>query len=174
MENKNPRLDIPGFSFGLKTGETVDVPKIYGGRPQPKKSGRPHSIDEIVRARGIVSTKWKTKALYAKVGKQDYSRRKRVRTREYRAPITNNMLQSPCNRRFFEYMGDKAQWLKYVEQPDEQPELFISKAKVAYEIVDDFLPIMTTTSAKEALIMCATLAKFGIAARFNRIVVPRY
>lgn len=170
MKNNKSRLDIPGFSFGLKTGEMVDVPKIYGGRPQPKKSGKPHSIEEIIRARGIVSTKWKTKALYAKIGKQDYSRRKRIRTREYKAPITNNTLPLPCNRRFFEYMGDKAQWLDYTEKP----ELFISKAKTAFEITDGFLPILTTTSAREALIICATLARYGIAAYFNRITIPRY
>lgn len=167
MKSNKSRLNIPGFSYGLKTGEWIDVPKLYGGRPNPKKSGKPHSIDELIKSKGIVSRKWKTAALFSKISQKDYSKRKRIRTRAAHAPTTNNTLPPPCNRRFFEWMGDKAGWMDYTEQP----ELFVSKAKVAYEVTDGLLPMLSTTSAREALIVCSTLARYGIAAHFNRVVI---
>lgn len=169
MKSKKPRLDIPGFSYGLKTGEWIDVPKLYGGRPNPKKSGKPHSIDELIKSKGLVSRTRKTAALFAVISKEDYSRRRRIRTRIAHAPVTNNTLPPPCNRRLFEWMGDKAGWLDYTEQP----ELFVSKSKVAYEITDGLLPMLSTTSSREAMIMCSTLVRYGIAAYFNQVRIPR-
>jgi len=159
---------VPGFSHGIKTGEYVDVAKLFGGRPNPKKSGNPHSIDELINGK-VVSTKRKTQLLFAKIARKDYSNRKRTSSRSQHAPVTNNTLPPPCNRRFFEWFGDHCAWMDY----SEQPELFISNAKVAYEVTDGLLPMLTTTSAREALIMCATFAQHGIATYFNRVVIPR-
>lgn len=161
------RLDIPGFSFGEKTGEFIDVPQLYGGKPSPKRSGRPHSIREQITAE-TVSRARKALQLATLIAKEDYFRRKRSRNRRVKVAITNNTQPIACTRRFFEYMGMKAGFLPYVERP----ELFISKSKTAYEITDGLCPIVTTTSAREALIICASLARYGIAAYFNKISVP--
>lgn len=167
MKRDASRLDVPGFAFGIKTGEFIDVPKLYGGRPQPKRSGLPHSLSELVSA-NVVSRARKSIQLAAKIAKEDYFRRKRSRVRELKRPITNQSPIKACNRRFFEHMGMKAQFLAYAESP----ELFISKAKTAYEITDGFCPMVTVTSAREALNIIASLAKYGIAAYFNQIT-PR-
>lgn len=167
MTNKESRLDVPGFAFGLKTGEFIDVPKIYGGRPTPKRSGRPHTLEELT-ATAAISRARKALQLATKIAKEDYFRRKRQRHRGLKKAITNNTLPQACNRRFFEHMGMHARFLPY----EEKPEFFISKSKQAYEITDGFCPMVTTTSAREALIICATLARYGIAAYFNMIAVP--
>lgn len=168
MSNKKSRLDVPGFSFGVKTGEFIDVPKVFGGKPTPKRSGRPHSLSEQIGAQTISRAR-KALQLATRIAKEDYFRRKRSRQRELKRAITNSALPSACNRRFFEHMGTNARFLGYVEKP----ELFISKAKTAYEITDGFCPMVTTTSAREALIICASLARYGIAAYFNKIAIPR-
>jgi hypothetical protein len=167
MKKSNTRLDIPGFSFGEKTGEFIDVPKIYGGKPSPKKSGRPHSLAEQISFKAI-SRASKALQLATLIAKEDYYRKKRARSRKVKVAITNSTLPRSCNRRFLEHMGMKAQFLKY----EEKPELFISKSKTAYEITDGFCSMVTTTSAREALIICASLARYGIAAYFNKIAVP--
>lgn len=162
------RLDIPGFAFGIKTGEFIDVPRIYGGKPSPKRSGRPHSINEQITAK-TVSRARKSLQLATLIAKEDYFRRKRARNRQAKIAITNRQPVEGCNRRFFEQMGMKAGFLPY----GERPELFISKSKTAYEITDGLCPMVTTTSAREALIIIASLAKYGIASYFNQIAVPR-
>ena len=167
MIKKGSRLDVPGFSFGVKTGEFVDVPRVFGGKPTPKRSGRPHSLSEQITAQ-TVSRARKALQLSAAIAKEDYFKRKRVRVRELKKAITNSTQPKACHRRFFEHMGLKAQFLAYVEQP----ELFISKSKTAYEVTDGFCPMVTTTSAREALNICASLARHGIAAYFNKIAVP--
>lgn len=167
MKKDASRLDVPGFAFGIKTGEFIDVPKLYGGRPQPKKSGHPHAMSELIAAR-TVSRARKAIQLATEIVKKDYFKRKRSRVRAFKRPITDHSPIKACNRRFFEHMGDKAQFLDYVEQP----ELFISNAKTAYEITDGFCPMVTVTSAREALNIIASLAKYGIAAYFNK-VAPR-
>jgi len=168
MKSKKSRIDVPGFSFGEKTGEFIDVPKIFGGKPTPKRSGRPHSLNEQIGAQTISRAR-KALQLATSIAKEDYFRRKRSRQRELKRAITNNSLPKACSRRFFEHMGTDARFLSY----EEDPELFISKSKTAYEITDGFCPMVTTTSAREALIICASLARYGIAAYFNKIAVPR-
>lgn len=162
-------LDVPGFSFGVKTGEYIDVPKIFGGKPSPKRSGRPHSLAEQIGFKAVSRAR-KALCLATLLAKEDYFRRKRKRNRKAKVAITNSTLPQACSRRFFEHMGMKAGFLPYAERP----ELFISKAKTAYEITDGFCPMVTTTSAREALMICASLAQFGIAAYFNKISIPRY
>lgn len=166
MKKDASRLDVPGFALGIKTGEFVDVPKLYGGRPQPKKSGHPHAMSELIAAQ-TVSRARKAIQLATQIVKKDYYKRKRSRLRVLKRP-TNSAPIRACNRRFFEHMGMKAQFLAYAESP----ELFISKAKTAYEITDGFCPMVTVTSAREALLICAALARYGIAAYFNKIT-PR-
>lgn len=166
MKKSNIRLDVPGFSFGIKTGEFIDVPKLYGGRPQPKRSGKPHSLAELI-APVAVSRARKALQLATLIAKEDYFKRKRARKRELKRPI-NRAPPQACNRRFFEHMGMKAGFLPY----GERPELFISKSKIAYEITDGLCPMVTTTSSREALIICASLARYGIATYFNKITVP--
>lgn len=168
MRKKESRLDVPGFAFGIKTGEFIDVPKIYGGRPTPKKTGRPHGIEELLSSKGVISRARKSLVLATLIAKEDYVRRKRIRQRKLKAPITNSTLPQPCIRRFLEHMGRRAGFLEYKEKP----ELFISKAKTAYEVTDGFCPMLTTTSAREALILCASLARYGVAAYFNKIAIP--
>lgn len=168
MSKDESRLDVPGFSFGNKTGEFIDVPKLYGGRPQPKRSGIPHSFVELVVGQTI-SRASKTAQLITKIAKEDYFKRKRVRTRGLKRAITNHALPRACTRRFFEHSGMKAGFLAY----EERPELFISRSKIAYEITDGFCPMVTTTSSREALIICASLARYGIAAYFNQVAIPR-
>jgi hypothetical protein len=166
MTKKESRLDVPGFAFGIKTGEFIDVPKIYGGRPTPKRSGKPHALAELTCSLAISRAR-KAVQLATKIAKEDYFRRKRARNRELKKAITNSTPPGACNRRFFEHMGMKASFLAYKEKP----ELFISRSKVAYEITDGFCPMVTTTSAREALIICASLARYGIAAYFNKIAI---
>lgn len=169
MDNNKSRLNVPGFSFGIKTGEFVDVPKIYGGRPQPKKSGLPHSLAELVAPRALSRAR-KALQLATRIAKEDYFRRKRQRNKGLKRAITNDTLPKACNRRFFEHMGMSARFLAY----EEKPELFISRSKTAYEITDGFCPMVTTTSAREALSICASLARYGIAAYFNQIAIPQF
>lgn len=167
MKKKKSRLDVPGFSFGIKTGEFIDVPKLYGGRPKPKKSGIPHTLPELQDLEAI-SRNRKAIRLATRIAKEDYFRRKRNRFRELKKAITIDGPIMACNRRFLEFMGMKAGFIPYVEKP----ELFISRSKIAYEITDGFCPIVTTTSAREALIICASLARYGVGAYINRITVP--
>lgn len=166
MSKGESRLNVPGFSFGIKTGEFIDVTRIFGGRPSPKKSGNPHSIAELASPPAISRAR-KMLQLATRVAKEDYFRRKRVRTRELKKATPAPILTA-CDRRFFEQMGMQASFLAYAEQP----ELFVSKPKQAYEITDGLLPFVTVTSSREALIICASLAKYGIAAYFNKIAVP--
>lgn len=161
------RLDVPGFAFGVKTGEYIDVPQLYGGKPAPKRSGRPHSLNEQIGAQ-TVSRARKAIQLATLIAKEDYFRRKRIRTREWKRAITNNKPIKACTRRFLEHTGMRAGFLRY----EEEPEIFVSRAKTAYEITDGFCPVLTTTSAREALIICASLARYGIAVYFNKIAVP--
>jgi hypothetical protein len=166
MSSNESRLNVPGFSYGIKTGEFIDVPKIYGGRPQPKRSGRPHALSELLTAE-TVSRSRKAVQLATEISKEDYFKRKRNRYRELKKAITNDAPIMACNRRFFEHLGMNARFLPY----EENPELFISKSRTAYEITDGFCPLVTITSAREALIIIATLAKYGIAAEI-RIAIP--
>src|SRR4051812_49157680 len=135
MSNNKERLDVPGFSLGIKTGEFIDVPRIFGGKPQPKRSSRPHSLSELIDP-SPVSRARKALQLATRIAKEDYFKRKRVRTRELKKPIKPPRLVG-CNRRFFEHIGMNAHFLPY----QEAPELFISKAKTAYEITDGFCPM---------------------------------
>lgn len=167
MTIKKSRLDIPGFSYGERTGEFIDVPRIFGGRPTPKKSGKPHSIVEQIRSETI-SRAARTLQLATRIAKKDYTNRKRARVREAHRATTNNASIRACNRRFFEHMGLQAGFLAYVEQP----ELFVSMSKRAYEITDGFLPFVTVTSSREALLIIASLMKYGIATYFNVVKVP--
>lgn len=167
MKNKGARLDVPGFSYGTKTGEFVDVPRIFGGKPQPRKSGKPHVLSELLTAK-TVSRARKALQVATQIAKEDYYRRKRVRYRELKKAITNDTPARPCNRRFMEHMGMNGRFLKY----EEQPELFVSGAKIAYEITDGFCPMVTTTSVREAQIICASLARYGIGSYITRIRVP--
>ncbi len=167
MDSDGPRLDVPGFSYGVKTGEFIDVPRIYGGRPCPKRPGRAHSLEELFVGQTISRAR-KAAQRATRVAQEDYFRRKRVRKREAKRAITNSTLPIACNRRFLEHMGLDARFLPY----EEKPELFISRAKTAYEITDGFCPMVTTTSAREALNIIASLAKYGVAAYFNKIAVP--
>lgn len=168
-ESRTNRLDIPGFSFGIKTGEFIDVPQIFGGKPTPKRSGRPHSIAEQINFKAISRAR-KALQLATSVAKEDYYRRKRIRIRKVKAAITNHTPIKSCNRRFFEHMGMNARFLPY----EEKPELFISKSKIAFEITDGFCPIVTTTSAREALIILDTLAHYGIATEILTMSIPRF
>lgn len=168
IKKESGRLDVPGFAIGVKTGEFIDVPRIFGGHPSPKRSGRPHSINEQIAANTISRTR-KGVQLATQIAKEDYFRRKRTRIRAVKRAITNITLPRACNRRFFEHMGMRGSFLPY----EEKPELFISNSKQAYELTDGFCPIVTVTSAREALIICASLANYGIAAYFNQIAVPR-
>lgn len=161
MRKNKSRLDSPGFWLGNKTGESIDIYKLLGGRPTPKKSGNPHSFVELTDSIAISRAR-KTLQLATKIAREEYYRRKRVRTKEYRKPVESQPVK-PCNRRYFEHVGMKCSFLAYIEKP----ELFISKSKQAYEITDGLLSFLTTTSAREALIVCASLAKYGIAAYFN-------
>lgn len=167
MTKRESRLDVPGFAFGIKTGEFVDVPKVFGGRPSPKKSRTPHSLQELSTGETISRVR-KTLQLATRIAKEDYFRRKRIRNRGLKKAIAAQSY-NPCIRRFFEHMGMQASFLAYAEQP----ELFISKSKQAYEITDGLLPFVTVTSSREALIICASLAKYGIAAYFNKIAISR-
>lgn len=167
MDKNKPRLNVPGFSYGIKTGEFIDVPKLYGGRPTPKRSGKPHTLGELT-ANAAISRARKSLQLATRIAKEDYFRRKRTRNRGLKSAITNTTPIRACNRRFFEHMGMGARFLAYVEEP----ELFIGKSKTAYEITDGFCPMVTTTSAREALLICASLARYGIAAYFNPIAIP--
>jgi hypothetical protein len=168
MSDSEGRLDVPGFSYGTKTGEFIDVPRIYGGKPTPKRSGRPHSIAEQIGAQAVSRAR-KALQFATALAKEEYVRRKRVRNRELRRPITNNTPIRPCNRRFFEYVGMDASLLPY----EEKPELIISKSKIAYEITDGLCPIVSTTSAREALIIRASLARYGIATEIITMSMPR-
>jgi hypothetical protein len=165
--SKEDRLDIPGFQHGIKTGDFIDVPRIFGGRPSPKKCGPPHSFSELSTGE-IISRARKGLQLATRIAKVDHFKRKRQRGRELKKAVPAKPIRA-CNRRFFEAMGMDARFIAYVEPP----ELFISKSKQAYEITDGLLAFVTVTSAREALIIVASLAKFGIAAYFNRIAVPR-
>jgi hypothetical protein len=166
MNKNGTRIDVPGFENGLKTGDFIDVPRIFGGRPSPKKSRTPLSLQELGFGQ-IVSRAGKGVLLATRIAKEDYLRRKRVRSRLEHKAIAADPIR-PCNRRYFEQIGMKCSFLAYVEKP----ELFVSKAKQAYEITDGFLPFVTVTSSREALLIIASLAKFGIAAYFNKIAVP--
>lgn len=166
MDKEDSRLDIPGFSYGIKTGEFVDVPKIFGGKPSPKRSGRPHSISEQIAAQ-TVSRARKALLIATRIAKEDYFKRKRVRLRALKKAITNLQPTRACNRRYFEHMGMDARFLEY----EADPELFISRAKTAYEITDGFCPIVTTTSVREAQIILATFAKYGIAVEILQVTI---
>lgn len=166
MDNSGSRLDIPGFSYGIKTGEFIDVPRIYGGRPTPKRSSKPHTLGELATA-STVSRARKALQSATRITTEDYFKRKRVRFRELKKAITNDSPVRACNRRFFEHMGMDARFLPY----EEQPELFISKAKTVYEITDGFCPMVTTTSVREAQFICASLARYGIASEIIPITV---
>lgn len=166
MSKNVSRLDVPGFSFGIKTGEFIDVPKLFGGHPHPKRSGKPHSLTELIAPRAISRAR-KALQLATKIAKEDYFRRKRGRQRECKKAITNSTPPKACNRRFFEHMGMNARFLPY----EEKPERFISRPKTVYEITDGLCPMVTTTSAREALIIVASLANYGIATYFNKIAV---
>lgn len=163
MGKNDPRLDVPGFSFGIKTGEFIDVSRIFGGRPSPKKSGTPHSFTELATGE-VISRARKGLQLATRIAKEDYLKRKRLKGRELKKAVPAQSIKA-CNRRYFESMGMDARFIAYVEPP----ELFISKSKQAYEITDGFLPFVTVTSAREALFIVASMAKFGVAAYFNSV-----
>jgi len=67
-------------------------------------------------------------------------------------------------------MGLKAAFVPY----EEKPESWVACPKTAYEITDGLVPMVTVTSAREAMIICASLARYGIAVYFNKIAVPRF
>lgn len=167
MPKIKSRLNVPGFLFGVKTGKFIDVAKLYGGRPCGKQSARPHTLEELQDSETI-SRRRKTIRLITQVSTEDYNRRKRTRKRVEKQAINTAPAIRACTKRFLEHMGKKCAFLEFVEKP----ELFISKAKRAYEITDGFCSILTTTSAREAMIICATLARYGIAAYFNPVKIP--
>lgn len=161
MMIKKTRLNAPGFSKGVHSDVGLDIAKLYGGRPFPKRSGNPHGITELLTG-SVISRARKGLQLATRIAKEDYSRKKRIADRAKKKAIPAQPVKA-CNRRFFEHLGMQAGFLAYCEQP----ELVISKAKQAYELTDGFLPFVTTTSSREALLIIASLAKYGIAAYFN-------
>lgn len=167
MKKDKSRIDIPGFSYGERTGEYIDVPQIYGGRPTPKRSGRPHVLTEL-QTREIISRAKKQLQDATQLAKRDHSKRKAVKTRKAHKAIEAPAVKS-CTKRFLEFLGMHCTAIGYVETP----ELFVSNAKQAYEITDGLCPIMTVTSAREALIVRTSFAKFGLAVEFKIIAVPR-
>lgn len=161
MINKRSRLNVPGII--RYSNDSIDLAKLFGGRPSHKRSGNPHGIPELISGK-VVSRARKGLQLATRIAKEDYNRKKRSVDREKKKAISAAPVKA-CNRRFFEHMGMQASFLAYVEKP----ELFISKSKQAYELTDGFLPFVTTTSSREALLIIASLAKRGIAAYFNVI-----
>lgn len=123
----------------------------------------PHSMSELMSAEAV-SRYRKGKLLSAEISLAEYRTRKRARSKIRTKSIKVEGVK-PCNRRYFEFMGITANFIAY-SQP---PELLESRSKVAYEITDGLLPLMTVTSAREALIICASLAKYGIGVYFNQI-----
>jgi hypothetical protein len=151
------RLDVPGFSFGVKTGEFVDVPRIFGGRGAKRKSGKPHTYSELASRAPSRSV-----AIASAIARHEYNKGKRFRLKQKKQPKTNH-IAAYCLRRYLELSGLKTYNFAYAENP----ELIIPKPKIVYEVTDGLLPWVTFTSSREAMLMCATLARFGIAAYFN-------
>lgn len=164
-KTSHTRLDIPGFSFGQKTGEYIDVARLYGGHGSGRTSGVPHSFQELAahdapsssRLRGIRN---------ARHSVIEYTARKRLRKREANRAISSPVF--PCLRRYIEWLGLPVHSCQYTDRP----ELFDTNADTAYEVRTEFLALVTFTSAREAMIMVRTLAKYGIATEFVQVKIP--
>lgn len=165
-KTSHSRLDIPGFSFGQKTGEYIDVARLYGGHGSGRTSGVPHSFQELAarddpsadRLRGIRN---------ARFSHLEYTRGRSRRQRQAHKPINAGPV-TPCIRRYLEWLGLPVRQCQYKDEP----ELFDTNAGTAYEVRTEFLALVTFTSAREAMTMVRTLAKYGIASEFVQIKVP--
>lgn len=161
---RKDRLNVPGFSFGEKTDEYLDVPRIFGGHGATRKSGKPHSTQELLGGRNLTQERKLT--LYkTRIARQQYNKGKRFRARQIKQPIKPGPLPYYCLRRYLEHSGIKTHNCSFAEPP----ELIQSRPKIVYEVTDGFLPLVCFTSAREAQILCKTYAKFGFATYFNQI-----
>lgn len=165
---RKDRLNVPGFSFGLKTDEFLDVPRIFGGHGAKRKSALPHSAHELLG--GCNLTEGRKVSLYrTRVARQHYNKGKRFRARQKNQAITPPPLPEYCLRRYLEHSGLRTNKCTF----ESQPEFIISKPRFIYEVTDGLLPIVCFTSAREAQILCKTYAKFGFATYFNLIELKR-
>lgn len=162
MARSSGRLDVPGFSFGQKTGEYIDVPRIYGGHGAKRKSGIPHSTPELLGGRVLTQGR-KELVLATAIAKQEYNKGKRFRAKQQKQAITNPPA-AYCTRRYLELIGVKRPSFQF----SDPPELIIPKAKTVYELTDGLMPFLSVTSAREAELLCRTLAHYGVAAYFNQ------
>jgi len=157
------RMDVPGFSFGIKTNEFIDVPRIFGGHGARRKSGKPHSTAELLGGRNLTEER-KISIFETRIARQQYNKGKRFRARQRQKPIH----PSPpdyCLRRYLEHTGLRTHDCEFAFHP----ELIISRPRFIYEVTDGLLPLVCFTSAREAQILCKTYAKFGFAVYFNQI-----
>ena len=167
MTDKTSRLDIPGFSYGQKTNEFIDVPRILGGRGTNKRSPKPHSAQELMAGQNI-SRKRKLALTIAKLAQKEFSKGKRKRARELYRALTGEPVR-PCIRRYLEFSG-----LRHHNAAFTSPiEIVQSKPKMIYEVTDGLLPYVSFTSSREALLLIASAARYGVALYFNQIDLRR-
>ena len=172
MARKRPkgRLDVPGFWFGEKTGEYIDVPRIFGGHGAKRKSGQPHTMQELLGGKNLTQER-KLTMLVTRIAKQEYHKEKRVRFKQQKQATNPNPLPPYCLRRYLEHSGIKTHNCSFAEPP----EIIISRPKIIYEVSDGFVPLVSFTSAREAKLLCSTYAHFGFATYFNQVetgIVP--
>src|SRR6185312_5537149 len=143
MKASSGRLDVPGFSHGQKTGEYIDVPRIYGGKGAKRKSKKPHSFTELVSRTALKSAE-----RAASKAREEYYKAKRLRFKKAKKPITH-ISSHYCTRRYLEFQGLKIFSFKY----SEPPELITPNPKTVYEVTDGLLSYVSFTSAMEAQLM---------------------
>jgi hypothetical protein len=169
---RRDRLDVPGFSLGLKTGEFIDVPKIFGGRPTKRKSTTPHSFADLVSA-DFPSSKRRRLLIETAIARKEYVQERRVKARSEHRGVTKP-IPGYCLRRYLEFRGmkmgrDHSRCPPYKEVP----EVISPNPKIIYEVIEattnGFISILSFTSSREAKLMCNTLARFGVAAYFNQV-----
>jgi hypothetical protein len=162
------RINVPGFSFGRKTGEYIDVPRIFGGHGSSRKSKKPHSTQELLGGRVLTQGR-KALVVATHIARQEYNKGKRFRAKQEQKSITPLAVQ-PCTRRLLEFTGHHCPFIPFIGEP----ELIVSKPKTVFEVTDYILPIATFTSAREAQILAATLTARGYAIYINHKTVRRY
>ena len=112
MKTSVGRLNVPGFSFGIKTGEYIDVARLYGGKGAKRKSGKPHTYQELASRTGL-----KTVVAKANVARIEYNKDKRIRLRQAKKPQTKK-IAAYCTRRYLEFSGLPTYNFKYAEPPE--------------------------------------------------------
>lgn len=139
----------------------MDLPRYCGGRPSPRRSGRPPIYAFVNHP--SESTKYQRAKL--KGALNEANKRKRTRKRAEKAAVTFEFSPIPCFRRLLESLGLNADKFSFIEPRT----LYSAPRGRVYEVSTGLLPFASFTSVQEAHFQTEAIRSMYPSAHFRLI-----